>query len=72
MNAAVIGVPECSEIPEVGPKDTDRDRDVKPARLQRADPDTIGALRDTTEGRPTNPGKNDKIDRKRLMPGTRC
>jgi hypothetical protein len=36
MNAAVIGVPECSEIPEVGPKDTDRDRDVKPARLQRA------------------------------------
>jgi hypothetical protein len=29
VNAAVIGTPERSEIPEVGPKDTERDRAVK-------------------------------------------
>jgi hypothetical protein len=44
MNAAVIGAPERSEMPEVVPKDTDRDRDVKPAGLQGADRDAKAGL----------------------------
>jgi hypothetical protein len=53
MNAAVIGAPERSEMPEVGPKDTERARAVKPGRLRGPDPDTMGQRRIVAAVRPT-------------------
>ena len=63
--------PRRSVNPEFEPKDTERYRDVKPARLQGVDPDRIGQRRVLRPGQPTVPEKRHNGP-KTSAPGTQC